>query len=113
GPLIDEVPDAKTLRHLIEAYAAQEDWPGLVSMLATSLDERFGLTSVEPPLEELLADEAKWQSLQLHLTLDDADQFSLNERIAVTRLWQLAKRGETAWQWAQTAMKDQDNQDQA
>lgn len=113
GPLIDEVPEAEPLRHLVEAYVAQEDWPGLVPVLATSLDEQFDLTSVEPPLKELLADKARWKSLQQHLPLDEAEQFSLNERIAVARLWQLDKQGETAWKWAQAAMKDQDSQEQA
>lgn len=113
APLIEDETDPDALNQLCQAYIAKSDWPALVSLLATSLDGNYNLDTISQPLEELVADEPKWDALAAHLKSLTPDQQPLNERIGISRLYQLASQGDTAWAWAESAFPDLDNQEEA
>lgn len=113
GPLIEADTKLAALANLSQAYTAQADWAAFVKLLATSLDGRYELSSISEPLDELIKDDAKWTALQEYLESVRPESLSLNERIAVGRLFQEAKKGELAWTWTETALPDLDKQEKA
>ncbi|WP_207397290.1 tetratricopeptide repeat protein [Bremerella alba] len=113
APLIEQESDADALNHLCRAYIAKSDWSSLVSLLATSLDGNYNLDTIAEPLQKLIDDQKKWNQLATYLkSLTPADR-SLNERIGVSRLYQLAEQSDPAWSWAEAAFPDLDNQEEA
>lgn len=113
APLIEEESDSDALINLCQAYIAKSDWASLVSVLATSLDGNYNLDTITQPLEQLIADSKKWDELAAHLKSLTPSELSLNERIGVARLFQLAAQGDKAWSWAESAFPDLDNQEEA
>ncbi|WP_146118444.1 tetratricopeptide repeat protein [Blastopirellula marina] len=113
GPLIEADTNSAALANLCQAYTAQADWPAMVQLLATSLDTRYELTTLTKPLADLIADTEKWSAFQAYLKTVRPESLSLNERIAVARLFQEAGEGETSWTWAETALPDLDKQEKA
>ncbi|QDU74726.1 cellulose synthase subunit BcsC [Bremerella volcania] len=113
APLIEEETDADALNNLCQAYIAKSDWPALVSLLATSLDGNYNLDTINEPLDKLIADQKKWDQLAAYLKSLTPAERSLNERIGIARLYQLASQGQTAWSWAESAFPDLDNQEEA
>lgn len=113
SPLIQDEPDAQALENLATSYVNRNDWPGLVKMLAESLDGRYELDSIEKPLKTVIDNEKQWQELNKHLKELQPAELSLNQRIGIARLYQLALQGETAWQWTEAALPDLDSQEKA
>jgi len=113
APLIEAETDADALTYLCQSYVAKSDWPALVSLLATSLDGNYNLDTISEPLNKLVEDQKKWDELAGYLKSLTPGDLSLNERIGVARLYQLASQGETAWTWAEAAFPDLDNQEKA
>ncbi len=113
GPLIEADTDSAALANLCRAYTAQSDWPALVALLATSLDTRYELTTLAQPLADLITDQEKWTNFQAYLESVRPESLSLNERIAVARLYQEAKEGNVAWNWTKKALPDLDKQEKA
>ncbi len=113
APSIEDETDAETLNHLGQAYIAKSDWPALVQLLATSLDGNYNLDTVSESLQKLIDDQKQWDQLAAYLKSLTPSELMLNERIGISRLYQLASQGEIAWTWAETAFPDLDNQEEA
>lgn len=111
--LIKDEAEADALNDLCQAYIAKSDWPALVALLATSLDGNYNLDTISQPLQALIDSPKKWNKLAAHLKSLTPSELSLNQRIGISRLYQLATQGDTAWTWAESAFPDLDNQEEA